>query len=371
MKETKRIIVLGATGSIGKSALDVIRRNPDCFSICALSAHTDARALSSLTDEFPGAKAVLSGTEGEQALLSMIRDTDADIVVNGIAGASGLLPSVATLESGKDLALANKETIVMAGPLVRATAIRNGRNILPVDSEHSAVFSLISAYGKDAVSEVILTASGGPFRTWDEERIRQAKAADALKHPTWSMGSKITIDSASLANKGLEVIEAVRLFDLSPDSIKVVVHPESLVHSFIRTRDGVLYAQVSHPDMRHPILSALSWPETFMNDLKPLSFDEAFSMRFEPPRRQAFPMLGLAYRAASLGCLYPICYNAANEIAVEKFLSGSIPFGGIAELVAAVMDDDWSTEPSSIEEVLEADRRARGNAMQYVEERAW
>ena len=371
MKGKKRVIVLGATGSIGDSSLDVIRSNPDSFTVAALSAHSDGVALSALKAEFPGASAVLSGTEGESALLDMIRDTDADIVVNGIAGSSGLLPSVAALESGKDLALANKETIVMAGPLVRSLASRAGRSLLPVDSEHSAVFSLIGAYGHEAVSEVILTASGGPFRTWDEGRIRAATPADALKHPTWAMGSKITIDSASLANKGLEVIEAVRLFDLSPDSVKVVVHPESLVHSFVRTRDGVLYAQVSHPDMRHPILSALFWPEQSDNDLRPLTFDEAFDMHFEPPRRDAFPMLGLAYRAASLGCLYTVCYNAANEIAVERFLAGSLPFGGIAELVAKVMDDDWSTEPTSFEDILEADRRARGNARQYVKERSW
>lgn len=371
MNAAKRVIVLGATGSIGKSALDVIRRNPGRFEVAALSAHRDSRALSSLADEFPAATTVLSGTAGETALLSMIRETDADVVVNGIAGSSGLLPSVAALESGKDLALANKETIVMAGPLVRSTASKNGASILPVDSEHSAVFSLIDAYGKNAVSEIILTASGGPFRTWDERRIERATPADALKHPTWTMGSKITIDSASLANKGLEVIEAVRLFDLPPDAVKVVVHPESLVHSFVRTRDGVLYAQVSHPDMRHPIQAALFWPTPVENDLKPLSFDEAFTMNFEPPRREAFPMLGLAYRAASLGCLYPICYNAVNEIAVECFLSGTLPFGGIAEVVARVMQDDWSTEPSSYEEVLEADRKARTDAVRYVKERAW
>lgn len=370
MNMKKRVIVLGATGSIGASSLDVIRRDPDSFSVVALSAHTDGKALSALASEFPGASSVLSGSEGESSLLAMIRDTDADIVVNGIAGASGLLPSVAALESGKDLALANKETIVMAGPLVRSLAKRAGRAILPVDSEHSAVFSLINALGAETISEIILTASGGPFRTWDEGRIRAATPADALRHPTWSMGSKITIDSSSLANKGLEVIEAVRLFDVTANSVKVVVHPESLVHSFVRTRDGVLYAQVSHPDMRHPILSALYHPERPENGLRPLSFEEAYSMHFEPPRRDAFPMLGLAYRAAALGCLYPVCYNAANEVAVETFLAGSLSFGGIAEVVAGVMDDDWSTEPASFEEVLEADRRARDSARQYVKERS-
>jgi len=362
MIKQKRIIVLGATGSIGTSTLDVVRHDPERFKVVGLSANRSREALLALAGEFSVSRPVLSGETGEQDLLSMIRETDADIVVNGISGASGLQPSKAALESGKDLALANKETIVMAGHLVRSLARANGKNIIPVDSEHSAVFSLVNAFGPESVSEIILTASGGPFRTWDSDRIMKATPGDALRHPTWSMGSKITIDSASLANKGLEVIEAVRLFDVDVERVKVVVHPQSLVHSFVRTRDGVLYAQVSDPDMRHPIVSALLWPENEPNYLSPMTFDTAVAMEFEPPRYRDFPMLSLAYRCAALSGKYTIAFNAANEIAVAAFIEGSILFGEMSRLVADVLDRDWSGEPSGFEEVIEADGRARSLA---------
>lgn len=364
----KRILVLGATGSIGQNALDVVRHFADEFTLAGASAHRDAEGLSKIAAEFKLGNCVLSGIDGQDALLSMIRKTDADIVVNGIAGASGLLPSKAALESGKDLALANKETIVMAGPLVRALAEKNGRKILPVDSEHSAVFNLIEAHGKDAVSEIILTASGGPFREWDASRLAKATAKDALKHPTWSMGSKITIDSASLANKGLEVIEACRLFDIPSDRVKVVVHPQSLVHSFIRTRDGVLYAQVSPPDMRHPILSALSWPDLLPDYLERLDFSAPVDMRFEPPRYADFPLLGLAFRAAGLGGKYAIAFNASNEEAVYAFADGKISFPALSAVTAKVLEGDWSAECETFEDVLEADAAARIIARGYIGE---
>jgi len=366
MNSPKKIIVLGATGSIGKSAIDIIRHFPERFAVAGLSAHRDREGLASLANEFGIKRPVLSGETGEQALLDMIRNTDADIVVNGIAGASGLLPSKAALESCKDLALANKETIVMAGNLVRALAAKTGKKILPVDSEHSAVFNLIEAYGKDSVSEIVLTASGGPFRTWERARLENVTPEDALKHPTWSMGAKITIDSASLANKGLEVIEAVRLFDVAPDRVKVVVHPQSLVHSFIRTTDGVLYAQVSPPDMRHPILSALSWPEYVPNYLEPLAFDKLCTMQFEPPRYEDFPLLGLAYRAAGLSGRYTIAFNAANEEAVAAFLDRRISFTGLAEITAKTLEADWSGEPGTFEDVVEADALARSKAREHI-----
>lgn len=355
----KRIIVLGATGSIGASTIDVVRHDPERFKIVGLSANRSREALAALASEFSVTRPILAAETGEEELLSMIRDTEADIVVNGISGASGLQPSRVALESGKDLALANKESIVMAGHLVKGLARKTGKSIIPVDSEHSAVFSLINALGPHSVSEIILTASGGPFRTWDRDRIMKATPDDALKHPTWSMGSKITIDSASLANKGLEVIEAVRLFDVDVERVKVVVHPQSLVHSFVRTRDGVLYAQVSEPDMRHPIVNALLWPDNEPNYLAPMTFDTAIAMQFEPPRYADFPMLTLAYRCAALSGKYTIAFNAANEIAVSAFIGGRILFGEISTLVAAVLDRDWSGEPSSFEEVIEADGRAR------------
>ena len=362
----KRIIVLGATGSIGTSTLDVARHDPERFRVVGLSANRSREELLALAGEFSVSRPVLTGETGERSLLSMIRETDADIVVNGISGASGLKPSKAALESGKDLALANKETIVMAGHLVRSLARANGKNIIPVDSEHSAVFSLVNAFGPESISEIILTASGGPFRTWDSDRIMKATPGDALRHPTWSMGSKITIDSASLANKGLEVIEAVRLFDVDVERVKVVVHPQSLVHSFVRTRDGVLYAQVSDPDMRHPIVSALLWPENAPNYLAPMTFDTAVAMEFEPPRYRDFPMLSLAYRCAALSGKYTIAFNAANEVAVAAFIEGSILFGEMSRLVANVLDRDWSGEPSGFDEVIEADGNARSLAREIL-----
>ncbi len=366
MTMQKKIIVLGATGSIGKSCIDILRHNPDLFKITGLSAHRDGEGLSLLEKEFGPCTCVLSLRDGEKKLLSMIRETEADIVVNGIAGSSGLLPSIAALESGKDLALANKETIVMAGPLIKRLAREKNGKILPVDSEHSAVFNLVNAYGRESIAEIILTASGGPFRTWASDRLPFITLSDALKHPTWSMGAKITIDSASLANKGLEVIEACLLFDIEPKRVKVVVHPQSLVHSFIRTTDGVLYAQISKPDMRHPIYSALTWPEYLPGHLEPLTFDQLCTMQFEPPRYSDFPLLGLAYKAAELAGCYTIAYNAANEIAVASFIGGVITFADLASVTERVLDLDWSKAPVSFDDVFFADSEARKSALSFI-----
>lgn len=359
MSKRKKIIILGATGSIGTSCIDIVRKNPDLFQIVGISAHRNENILHQLASEFQVKQSVLSLRDGEKKLLSMIRETDADIVVNGICGASGLLPSIASLESKKDLALANKETIVMAGPLIKELAKKNNKKILPVDSEHSAIFTLVNGFGIEHIEEIILTASGGPFRTWDSEKILQATLSDALAHPTWSMGAKITIDSASLANKGLEVIEACQLFDFPFEKVKVVVHPQSLVHSFIRTKDGVLYAQISKPDMRHPILSALTWPEIISNHLEALTFDQVCTMQFEKPRYSDFPLLTLAYRAVELAGGYSIAYNAANEIAVASFLEGNIRFSKLAEVTSRVFDHDWSISPSTFDEVFLLDAQAR------------
>lgn len=362
----KRVVVLGATGSIGSSTVDCIKKHPDLFEMAAFSAYSDTEGFERLRAEFPGAAGVLVSRDGEDALLSMISGVGADIAVNGIAGAAGLFPSKAVLESGKDLALANKETAVMAGNLIIPLAEKHGRKILPVDSEHSAVFHLIEALGKDAVDEIILTASGGPFRTWEAGKIARATVRDALRHPTWEMGSKITVDSASLANKGLEVIEACVLFGFEPEKVKVAVHPQSLVHSFVRTKNGDLYAQASYPDMRRPILSALQWPEQKPNALEKLVFDFPCEMTFEPPRRDVFPLLGIAYKAAALKGGYPIAFNAANEEAVKAFLAGRFPFSGLAETTAAVMENDWSGTPADFETVADVDARAREKARAHI-----
>jgi len=363
----KKVFILGATGSIGTSTVDIVLHTPEKYEVVGIQAHSDRASLKKLAAFFPNARAYLTSESGMESLLRGITESDADIVVNGIAGASGLMPSVAALESGKDLALANKETIVMAGPLIQAAALKNGAKLLPVDSEHSAVFALIQSFGPDAVSELILTASGGPFRAWTSEQIAQATLEDALRHPTWSMGAKITIDSASLANKGLEVIEACRLFNMPADKVKVVVHPQSLVHSLIRTKDGTLYAQISKPDMRHPIASALDWPELPESSLEILDFSKKFAIDFEPPRREDFPLLGLAYRAAGLGASYPIAFNAANEIAVDAFLHKKIRFSDLARVTAGTLEHDWAQEPASFEEVLDADEKARMRANNIME----
>jgi 1-deoxy-D-xylulose-5-phosphate reductoisomerase len=329
-----------------------------------------------LGKEYPGAKTAAveipkgfshidySGTDG---LLRAIEETKPDIVVNGIAGAAGLLPSVKALEAGADLALANKETIVMAAPLVFALAKKNGANIIPVDSEHSAVFHLIHAHRKERVEEIILTASGGPFRGYTEERLRKVGVREAMAHPTWNMGGKITIDSASLANKGLEVIEAVRLFGFPVEAVTVSVHPQSVVHSLVRLRDGSLYAQMSRPDMRVPIHNALFWPDCVPCPFGRLSLD-GLSMTFEKPDTEVFRMLPLGYEAARLGACYPTAYNAADEIAVAAFISGRIGFLDIPRLTQAVLEQDWSGDDGDLDCILESDRRSRSTAEKILTE---
>ncbi|MDR1230591.1 MAG: 1-deoxy-D-xylulose-5-phosphate reductoisomerase, partial [Spirochaetaceae bacterium] len=265
-----KLAILGATGSIGTNAIDVIRTYPERFTPVLFSAYSASEKLRHIREMFPGVRCVTASTED---LPAAIRSSGAEMALNGIAGAAGLVPSLAVLETGADLALANKETVVMAWELVRQTADRTGARIIPVDSEHSAVFSLINAHAHthahgagttdmNIIEEIILTCSGGPFRNRTAEELARVCAKDALAHPTWSMGPKITIDSATLANKGLEVIEAARLFNMPPEKIKVVIHPQSIVHSMVRLRDGAVYAQMSQPDMRLPIHSALFYPET-------------------------------------------------------------------------------------------------------------
>lgn len=361
----KRILVLGCTGSIGTSVLNIIREFPDRFSVAGLTAHRSRSRLQDLSKEFGGAPFCLTAEEPPETLEALISTCGADIAVNGIAGSPGLMPSVHALRSGMDLALANKETIVMAGPLVARIARENGCRILPVDSEHSAVFTLVQRFGPQSIAQVVLTASGGPFRERRREELPLMKPADALKHPTWDMGTKITIDSASLANKGLEVIEACRLFDLPPDRVKVAVHPQSLVHSLVRTKDGVLYAQISPPDMRHPILTALTWPEFVPSSLEEWDIVSGGTLSFFPPRMDDFPMLPLAYRALAMGA-GPIAYNAANEVAVEAFLQEKISFTQIADITEGVLAEDWSKEPVTMDQVFLFDRQARRQANTLV-----
>jgi len=370
----KKTAVLGATGSIGKSALDVIAHNKDDFKPVLLSAHSNWDGLEEAGRAWPEAKKILSGQpDGREKLLEAIAECGADIIVNGISGAAGLEPSMAAIESGSDLALANKETLVMAGPLVIKRANEKNSNIIPVDSEHSAIFHLLEAHCKNSIEsldEIILTASGGPFRNYSIGEMEKVSPKAALAHPTWNMGAKISIDSASMANKGLEVIEASRLFMLPdgqpfpPEKIKVLIHPQSIVHSMIKLKDGEFYAQLSRPDMRLPILKALYWPKMPPSEESDtwgfgrLGFD-SLTLEFYQPDPQKFPMLPLAYETVKKGGLYPCAYNGANEAAVAAFLAGRIGFLDIGRITRYVLDRDWSAEPADIASVMEADRRAR------------
>ncbi|MDR2798848.1 MAG: 1-deoxy-D-xylulose-5-phosphate reductoisomerase [Treponema sp.] len=365
----KRVALLGATGSIGKSTLDVIRQGKDIFDLVLLSSHTDGTGLLALAEEFPGALLALSGATqgtkaipyfGSQGLLKAIAECGGDIAVNGIAGAAGLQPSIGVLNAEMDLALANKETIVMAAPLVLALAQEKNRRVIPVDSEHAAIFSLLEAHGKDQLDAILLTASGGPFRNYSLEQLVAVRPQDALAHPTWNMGVKISIDSATMANKGLEVIEAARLFAMAPEKITVVVHPQSIVHSMVRFKDGTVYAQMSCPDMRLPIQQALSYPARGSRSWDALNFD-ALTLEFTKPDAAVFPMLPLAYDALRRGPAYTVAYNAANEMAVAAFLEERLSFLAIPQVVAQVLDREW-TAALQLESILETDSRARSLA---------
>ncbi|MCR5613208.1 1-deoxy-D-xylulose-5-phosphate reductoisomerase [Treponema sp.] len=360
----KKILVLGATGSIGTSTLDIARNMPSDFKIGGITAHSDNVKLEKLKTEFKCA-AALTSIDGTDGIKRLIDDCKPDIVVNGIAGSAGLEPSRIVLESGIDLALANKETVVMAWPLIKALSKKTKAKIIPVDSEHSAVFCLINQCGKKNISEIIITASGGPFRTYSPEQLKKVTLEDALKHPTWNMGKKITIDSATLANKGLEVIEATRLFDMSADKVKVVVHPQSFVHSLVRTNDGMLYAQISDPDMKHPIYQSLVYPENKNNYLKPFDlFDK--ELNFYRPRTEDFPMLKYAYEAASKNGGYTIAFNAANEVAVAAFIKGKIGFTDIPKITCKTLEKDFSFEPQNFEDVFKIDTAARAFAEELL-----
>jgi 1-deoxy-D-xylulose-5-phosphate reductoisomerase len=371
----KRIAVLGATGSIGKSSLDIISRESDFFEAVLITAHSKKDELEQLKNKWPSAFCVFSGEEGgKKKLIEAIKNIQPDITINGISGAAGLEPSLAAIEAGSNLALANKETIVMAGRLVLRLANEKKVKIIPVDSEHSAVFKLIEAHSslkinEHKINEIILTASGGPFRKLSLKEMENVTAQDALAHPTWKMGPKITIDSASMANKGLEIIEACMLFNMPAEKIKVAVHPQSIVHSMIQLSNGVIYAQLSKPDMRHPIHDALHWPVTAPFDLDTLNFD-SLTLEFEKPDTEKFPMLSLAGEAAKKGGLYACAYNAANEEAVTAFINKKIGFLDIPKITGIVLEKDWALDYSDKETVLKADEDARLETVKLINKMA-
>ena len=388
---TKRVIsVLGATGSIGKSTLDVISRHPNSYSVYALTAHSRVNELFEQCVQFNPQVAVL-GTEqaaeqlqakckaqglqvrvefGPDALNEVASADPVDTVVAAIVGAAGLLSTLAAAKAGKRLLLANKESLVMSGQLLMSAARDAGSLIMPVDSEHNAIFQSLPAtptgVNTTGIEKILLTASGGPLRNNTLEELRVVTPQQALKHPNWSMGPKISIDSATLMNKGLEVIEACQLFSVSTDDIEVVVHPESIIHSMVSYQDGSVLAQMGRPDMRTPIAHCLAWPARIESGVKPLNFFEIAGLHFEKPDTERFPLLRLAFEAQRAGGTAPTILNAANEIAVEAFLSGSVAFLQLADIVEQTLSLSKISPAGDLATIIDADVNARETATAWI-----
>lgn len=384
------ISILGATGSIGKSTLDVIARHPDKYSVYALTAHSRVNELFDLCVRFNPQVAVLGTESGAEQLqakckahglqvqvefgvdaLNTVASAEAvDTVVAAIVGAAGLLSTLAAAKSGKRLLLANKEALVMSGQLLMSAASNAGSLIMPVDSEHNAIFQSLPAtsagVNTSGIEKILLTASGGPLRNCTAEELRVVTPQQALKHPNWSMGPKISIDSATLMNKGLEVIEACQLFSIGVDDIEVVVHPESIIHSMVSYKDGSVLAQMGRPDMRTPIAHCLAWPERIESGVKPLNFFDIAGLHFEKPDTNRFPLLRLAFDAQRAGGTAPTILNAANEVAVDAFLSGSVAFLQLVEIVEQTLSLSKISPASDLTTIIEADNNARETANAWI-----
>ena len=369
-----KIAVLGATGSIGMQTLDVVRTCLPEVKVDVLTASSNVKTLIPLIDEFKPSMVCLADEKqagelknipsevftGKDGLDFVASNSNADVVVNALVGKAGLSPTLAAINAGKDIALANKETLVTAGHLVMSLAKQKGVRITPIDSEHSAILQCLQGEKLENVEKIILTASGGPFRTWSEAQIREATAKDALKHPNWEMGSKITIDSATLMNKGLEIIEAMWLFDKKVDDIEVVVHPQSIIHSMVQFIDGSVTAVLGLPDMRLPILYALTGPDRVKAPYPRTVFRNLTSLTFEEPSFYNFPCLNLATFAAKKGGIYPAVLNYVNEWAVGQFLQGKMGFYDISNAISDALAKTPDRQISSIEDVLWAENFARG-----------
>lgn len=377
----KRVVVLGSTGSVGKSALAVIARHPESFRVVGLTAGTNHELLLNQLKAFnpecvalsdPASAAELrkqTGVpvyEGQEGLCRVAAHEGADFVLSAIVGFAGLAPTLCAVRAGKTVGLANKEALVTGGDVVMAEAEKSGATILPVDSEHSAVFQCIHGEDGKAVKKIILTASGGPFFGKSKEQLGAVTPEDALRHPNWSMGKKITIDSATMMNKGLEVIEAYHLFGVGPDDIEVLIHPESIVHSMVEFRDGTVAAQMSVPDMKAPIAYALSYPVRLDNIVPKLDLAGMGRLTFAAPDTDAFPSLLYAYDALRAGGTAPAVLNAANEVAVQAFIAGRIGFNGIPETIRKTMDGYVKCPADTIEAVCEADSWGRRAAAGHM-----
>ena len=356
----KRVIILGSTGSIGEQALDVIRKHPAKYQVSGLVAGTQAERLREQADEFNVEHTAL----GADAAVQLIHDVEADLVLNGITGSVGLGPTIAALNQGRTLALANKESLIVGGDLV--TGLAAPGQIVPVDSEHSAIAQALRGGSRDEVRRLILTASGGPFRGRSREELRDVTPAEAMAHPTWDMGRVVTTNSATLINKGLEVIEAHLLFGVSYGDIEVVVHPQSIVHSMVEFIDGSTIAQASPPDMRLPIALGLSWPDRIGNIGAPLDWRSATSWDFEPLDNAAFPAVELAKEVGRARLTYPAVYNAVNEEAVDAFHAGRIGFLDIVDTVRQVVEAHETPATLTLDTLAEAERWARERAQQAI-----
>ena len=362
----KNVAILGSTGSIGRQALDVVKAHPDLFRLYGVSAYSSEEAFLALVEEASPQVAVFSrpvpDTDvrwGEQALLDLAADPQVDVVVLAISGIAALKPLLSSLKAGKRVAIANKESLVCGGDLVKEALRQGGGELLPVDSEQSAIFQCLQNGRRDEVEKLILTASGGPFFRRRREELRDITPADAVKHPTWSMGRKISLDSATLMNKGLEVIEAARLFDFSGKKIEVLIHPQSVVHSMVEYRDGTVMANLSTADMRLPIQYAMTWPERTPSPAKPLKLWAQSDLSFYKPDMDRFPALRMAYDCLKAGGGCPVVYNGANERAAELFFSGRLGFLDIEESVAYALDRFRNRPMHDLSDILAADGEAR------------
>ncbi len=380
---TRRLTLLGATGSVGRQALDLVARNPDLWQVDALTANSDAAGLAAAAiasrasfaavadaAALPALVAALAGTgieaaAGREAICEAAR-RPAELVVTAIVGAAGLAPTLAAIERGATVAIANKETLVCAGDLVTARARASGARLLPVDSEHNAVFQVFDHDRPERVAKIILTASGGPFRRLSRAEMGRVTLADACKHPVWSMGAKISIDSATLMNKGLELIEASHLFPVGVDRLDVLVHPQSVVHSLVEYIDGSVLAQLGTPDMRIPLAHAMAWPERIATPAAKLDLAAIGRLEFEAPDLDRFPALALAWDAMRAGGTAPCILNAANEVAVAAFMQGQVSFLDIAAIVADTLDAMGAAPAGSLEDIVAVDARARDVAGRHA-----
>lgn len=381
----QKIALLGSTGSIGTQALDVISRYPDKFKVDLLTGCNNIELLTMQAKKFLPDSVVICNKEhykqlqdnlrgtkikvfaGEKEIEQVVASSDADLVLAAIVGYSGLRPTIAAINAGKRIALANKETLVVAGEIITDLAARSGSVIIPVDSEHSAIFQCLSGEARDSVEKITLTASGGPFLKLSAEKLQHVKPGDALKHPNWNMGDKVTVDSASMMNKGLEMIEAKWLFELDPEQIKVIIHPQSIIHSFVHFKDGSVKAQLGIPDMRVPILYAMSYPSRFQSDLPRLEFKDHNNLTFEEPDNNRFRNLSLAFMALKKGGNMPCILNAANEVAVNAFLKGIVGFMQMPEIVEHTLENCKFKASPDLESLEESDRDARIIAQNYID----